>query len=422
MEAKELREGQLMASKHLWIAELQDRDGKAVEYHSIELEEAHYPSKADFNRAMTSWSAFRQRERANLKCNRPRNSRCKWACSWMTPDSITFYVDGVPEMPLHKTIWDLYDAIGYNYKAKKYERQTVIAIDPGAAETNIAEVTFGKGIPLKVRQITSNHGGTVIVQDQGLHDMSEEPKPMRGHNPHIMHLDASGFLNEDGKQVYVATGNGECSTFTLADNGGLIPEKIGVVTAGANAEFPTICERTANGAGMVAEPATIEEVNRLRALNGLPPCAVQPAEPEGDEGEAGALGVEGEPGIEDNTEYPGDDTVYEAEYPQIKNPYNGINITAAQARAIADAVNAEPDIDAKKRILDAELQSFAAEREGRLQKETVLDPFRQAQARKNSPAVIAHKKAVVKSHMKLKRQQAKAEKLKALQVKAFNGK
>lgn len=409
MEAKELREGQLMASKHLWIAALQDRDGKTVEYHSVELEPEHYEKKVDWNRAMTSWSNFRQRERGNLKCNRPRNSRCKWACSWMTPDSITFYVDGVPEMPLHKTIWDLYDAIGYNYKAKKYERQTVIAIDPGTADYT-AEVTFGKGIPLKVRQITSNHGGTVIVQDQGLPDMSEEPKPMRGHNPHITHIDASGFLNEEGKQIYVATGNGECDTFTLADNGGLIPEKIGVVTAGANAEFPTVCERTANGAGMVAEPATIEEVNRLRALNGLPPCAVQPAEPEGDEGE---------PGTEDNTEYPGDD---EADYPQIKNPYNGINITAAQARAIADAVNAEPDIDAKKRILDAELQSFAAEREGRLPKETVLDPFRQAQARKNSPAVIAHKKAVVKSHQKLKRQQAKAEKLKALQVKAFNGK
>lgn len=394
-----------MASKHLWIAELQDRDGKAVEYHSLELEEEHYPSKADFNRAMTSWSAFRQRERANLKCNRPRNSRCKWACSWMTPDSITFYVDGVPEMPLHKTIWDLYDAIGYNYKAKKYERQTVIAIDPGAAETNIAEVTFGKGIPLKVRQITSNHGGTVIVQDPGLHVMSEDPKRMRGHNPHITHIDASGFLNEEGKQIYVATGNGECSTFTIADNGGLIPEKIGVVTAGAHAEAATVCERTANGAGMVAEPATIEEVNRLRAKNGLEPCAVQPAPEVND------------PGFKVETTQ-----INDPGFAQLKNPYDGTDITAAQARAIADAVNAEPDIDAKKRILDAELQSFAAEREGRLSKEIALDPFRQAQARKNSPAVIAHKKGVVKAHQKLKRQQAKAQKLKALQVKAFNGK
>lgn len=386
-----------MTSKHLWIAELQDRDGKAVEYHSLELEEVHYPSKADFNRAMTSWSAFRQRERGNLKCNRPKNSRCKWACSWMTPDSITFYVDGVPEMPLHKTIWDLYTAIGYNYKAKKYERETLIAVDPGVTETRIAEVTFGKGIPLKVRQITSNHGCTSIVQDPGPLVMSEE-KPMRGHNPHIVHLDASGFLNEDGKQIYVATGDGKCDTFTIGDNGGLIPEKIGVVTAGAHAEAVTVCERTANGAGMVAEPATIEEVNRLRAKNGLPPCAVQPA--------------------------------LEAEHPKAKsdalanltNPYSGTSITAAQACAIADKVNAEPDLEAKKRILDAELQNYANEREGALQAEKLRSQIRMPGDRKNSPAMIAHKKGVVKAHQKLKRQQAKAEKLKRLQLSAFNGK
>lgn len=116
-----------MASKHLWIAELQDRDGTAVEYHSIELEPAHYEDRTAWNRAMTSWSAFRQRERRNLKSVRPANSKVQWATHWMMPDDITFLVHGTPKnMVQHKTIWELYASIGYDYKTQTYRRRNLL--------------------------------------------------------------------------------------------------------------------------------------------------------------------------------------------------------------------------------------------------------------------------------------------------------
>lgn len=402
-----------MASKHLWIAELQDRDGKAVEYHSVELEEEHYASRADFNRAMTSWSAFRQRERGNLKVNRPKNSRCKWACSWMTPDSITFYLDGVPEMPLHKTIWDLYEAIGYNYKAKKYERLVVIAHDPSPTEPNIAEVTFGKGIPLKVRQITSNHGCKTIPCDAEAEKfMHEEPKRMRGDTPGIVMIDESGFMDKQGNPIYVASSEGK-TEFLVSERTPSIPEKIGVIATSSNVETATVTERVALGSGMVAEPASLEEANRLRAKVGLDPLFAQPIPEISDPGFAQETEQVNDPGFVE-------EVVHEVEYPAIKNPFNGANITEAQARAIADRVNAEPDINAKKRILKDQLQHYASEREGVLEAEKIR--IRMPGDNRNDPKVIAHKRSVVKSYQKLKRQQAKAEKMKALQVKAFSGK
>jgi hypothetical protein len=415
-----------MTSKHLWIAELQNVNGRAVEFHSLELEPEHYKDRSDWNRAMTSWSAFRQRERKNLKPNRMPNSKVQWACHWMTPDDITFVVMGMPEdMKHHKTIWDLYDAIGYDYKAKKYDRQVVIAADPGTQAINLAEVTFGKGIPLKVRTITSNHGCAFISCDAEAETIMQEPKRMRGDVPGMVHIDESGFMDKNGDPIYVASADGEAE-FLVNERKSPIPEKLGVVTTSSTVESATVTERAALGAGMVAEPASLEEANRLRAKVGLDPLLAQPA-PEGFEftspnpgvwqepaGEHGAEGELGEKGIED--------VVHEVEYPAIKNPFNGANITEAQARAIADRVNAEPNIDAKKRILKDQLQHFASEREGALEAEKLRSQFRMPGDRKNDPKVIAHKRSVVKSYQKIKRQQAKAEKMKALQVKAFNGK
>lgn len=110
-------------SRHRWICELQDVNGKEIEYHSLDLEPEHYAGRADWNRAMTSWSAFRQRERKNLKSVRSPRSKVQFACHWMTPDDMTFLVHGLPKnMVHHKTIWDLYAAIGYDHKTKKYLR------------------------------------------------------------------------------------------------------------------------------------------------------------------------------------------------------------------------------------------------------------------------------------------------------------
>lgn len=322
-----------MTSKHLWIAELQDRDGKTVEYHSLELEEEHYASRADFNRAMTSWSAFRQRERGNLKCNRPRNSRCKWACSWTTPDSITFIIDGVPEMPLHKTIWDLYAAIGYDYKAKKYDRpvvQRVAAIDPGATQTNIAVVEFetapGAGVPVKVRSITSNQGCAFIIDPKEEEKVDNEVKRMRGDTPGIAHLDESGFLNKEGNPIYVASGDGK-REFMVEVEGQMIPmEAEQVPAAPAECEFHGVDVEacTQHGCTEEAKPAY--------------------------------------------------------------HPY------ASEAERLADA-------------------------------EHIRRSVRMPQDVKNDPRVIYQKKAVVKQHRKLLRQQAKKQKQKELQRKAFgNGK
>lgn len=322
-----------MTSKHLWIAELQDRDGKAVEYHSLELEEEHYASRADFNRAMTSWSAFRQRERGNLKCNRPRNSRCKWACAWMTPDSITFIVDGVPEMPLHKTIWDLYAAIGYDYKAKKYDRpvvQRVAAIDPGVEQTNIAVVEFetapGAGIPVKVRSITSNQGCAFIIDPKEEEKVDNEVKRMRGDTPGIAQLDESGFLNKEGNPIYVASGDGK-REFMVEVEGQMIPMK--------------------------AEQA---------------PAA--PAECE----------------------------------------FHGVDVEACTQHGCLE--EAKPAY-----------HPYASEAERQADAEHIRRSVRMPQDVKNDPRVIYQKKAVVKQHRKLLRQQAKKQKQKELQLKAFgNGK
>lgn len=416
-----------MTSKHLWIAELQNVNGRAVEFHSLELEPEHYKDRSDWNRAMTSWSAFRQRERKNLKPNRMPNSKVQWACHWMTPDDITFVVMGMPEdMKHHKTIWDLYDAIGYDYKAKKYDRLVVVAADPGMQAVNLAEVTFGKSIPVKVRTLTSNHGCAMIPCDAEAEKiMQEEPKRMRGDVPGMVHIDESGYMDKDGNAIYVASGNGK-SEFLVNERTAPIPEKIGVIATSATAEGATVTERAALGAGMVAEPASLEEANRLRAKVGLEPLLAQPA-PEGFEftspnpgvwqesaGEHGAEGELGEKGIEE--------VVHEVEYPAIKNPFNGVNVTEAQARAIADKVNAEPNVEAKKRLLKAELQFFAEEQSRDAEADRLRNSFRMPGDRKNDPKVIAHKRSVVKSFQKLKRQQAKAEKMKALQVKAFNGK
>lgn len=351
-----------MTSKHLWIAELQDRDGKAVEYHSLELEEEHYASRLDFNRAMTSWSAFRQRERGNLKCNRPRNSRCKWACSWMMPDCITFIIDGVPEMPLHKTIWDLYAAIGYDYKAKKYDRpvvQRVASIDPGVEQTNIAVVEFetapGAGIPVKVRSITSNQGSAFIIDPKEEEKVDNEVKRMRGDTPGIAHLDESGFLNKEGNPIYVASGDGK-REFMVEVEGQMIPMKAEQAPAA-----PAECEFH----GVDVEACT----------------------------QHGCL--------------------------ETPTPSKGGNVIQNIAQNIADKVNAEPDVEAKKRLLAAELKHYASEEERLADAEHIRRSVRMPQDVKNDPRVIYQKKAVVKQHRKLLRQQAKKQKQKELQLKAF---
>jgi len=422
-----------MASKHLWIAELQDRDGKAVEYHSLELEPEHYEKKGDWNRAMTSWSNFRQRERGNLKCNRPRNSRCKWAVSWRPADDAAYQLFGLPEgIKHHKTIWDLYEAIGYNYKAKKYERAvTVYAIDPGS-EGSAVETTFEDGKLVQIR--------TLEPEDNKM----PEPRRMRGDAPGLVHIDEAGFLSNDGRPVYSVTGGGEESRFVVRNMatgefvafdeapppGPLtvpIPEKIGVIATSSTAETVTVTERAAMGAGMVAEPASLEEANRLRAKVGLDPLFAQPIPEVSDPGfaqetpqindpgfavapEIAAFAAEGNApeGFEITAPNPG------AWQEPVVNPFNGLNVTAAQAQAIAAKVNAEPDVEAKKRILQAELRFHAADQV----RNAVVMPG----DKRNDPRVIAHKKGVVKAHQKLKRQQAKAEKMKALQVKAFSGK
>lgn len=375
-----------MASKHLWIAELQDRDGKAVEYHSLELEPEHY-DKGGWNRAMTSWSNFRQRERGNLKCNRPRNSRCKWAVSWRPADDAAYQIFGLPEgIKHHKTIWDLYEAIGYNYKAKKYERAvTIVAIDPGS-EDSMVETTFEDGKLVQIRTLEPE-AKTVT-----------EEKRMRGDVPGMVHIDESGFMDEQGNPVYVATGDGKSTTFLLNERTAPIPEKIGVVTSSSNAETATVTERAALGAGVLAEPASLEEANRLRAKVGLEPLLAQPA-PEG---------------FEFTAPHPEGWQEPAPEVQVIKNPFNGMDITGAQAAAIAAKVNAEPDVEKKKQLLVAELK-FHAEAQ-------VRNAVSMPGARNNDPRMIAHKKKVVKAHQKIKRQQARAEKMKALQVKAFSGK
>lgn len=388
-----------MASKHLWIAELQDRDGKTVEYHSVELEPEHYASRSDFNRAMTSWSAFRQRERGNLKCNRPRNSRCKWAVSWHPEDDAMYQLLGLPEgIKHHKTIWDLYEAIGYNYKAKKYERDaTVVAIDPGS--DNTAEVTFEGETITKVRSLAS--------EDTSM----SETKP-RGINNGLIHLDDSGFMTKDGQPVYVATGDGSHSQFVRdKTTGQYVP-----------VETVTVAECVALGAGVLAEPASLEEANRLRAEVGLEPLLAQPA-PEGFEFTAlhPEDWQEPAPANEVTLSLADDKT---AQY-TVKLDGNSFTVRASDlplAQQIADKVNAEPDIEAKKRIIDAEMRYYHSEQERLADAQRIKNAIIMPNDPRKLAKVRAHKLAVVAKHQKLLRKQEKRQKQRELQVKAFNGK
>jgi len=106
---------------HIWIAELQNAKGEVMAYHSFELDPKHYETRKQWNEAHRSWSAFRQRERKNLLCNRGPKCKAEYACAWLQPDHIQFMLEK-PEVTHHKTIWDVYYALGYDYKAKVYHR------------------------------------------------------------------------------------------------------------------------------------------------------------------------------------------------------------------------------------------------------------------------------------------------------------
>lgn len=109
-------------SKHTWIAELQGANGNAIEYHSIEIDPKHYESRLDYNSAHRSWYWFMQRERKNHIANRGPRSKVSWCTYWMQPDDVWYVMSGSPLTAHHKTIWDLYKAIGYDYKTKRYNR------------------------------------------------------------------------------------------------------------------------------------------------------------------------------------------------------------------------------------------------------------------------------------------------------------
>ena len=108
-------------SKHIWIAELQTAEGEVLEYHAFELDPLHYETKPQWNEAHKSWSCHRQRERKHLQCNRDAKCKAEFAVSWIQPDSIQFFLEK-PTVVFHKTIWDLYYALGYDYKTQTYQR------------------------------------------------------------------------------------------------------------------------------------------------------------------------------------------------------------------------------------------------------------------------------------------------------------
>lgn len=360
-----------MASKNLWIAELQNRDGKTVEYHSVDLEQEHYASRSDFNRAMTSWSAFRQRERGNLKCNRPRNSRCKWAVSWHPEDDAMYHLLGLPEnIKHHKTIWDLYEAIGYNYKAKKYERDaTVVAIDPGSEDSAI-EATFEDEKLVQVRTLEPE-AKTVTEQ-----------KRMRGDVPGLLHIDESGFIDDNGVPIYTVTGNGRKTEF-LNEHALFIPKS--------------------------SDPESTQETPQCDD-SGL---AISSSNP----------GVWQEGPANEITLSLADDKT--AQY-TVKLDGNSFTVRSSDllplAQQIADKVNAEPDIEAKKRIIDAEMRYYHSEQERLADAQRIKNAIIMPNDPRKLAKVRAHKLAVVAKHQKLLRKQEKRQKQRELQVKAFNGK
>lgn len=102
-------------SKDVWIAELQNAKGKTIEYHGIDLVPEKYPDRRSWNAAHRSWYWFRQRERS-------LRGKAPYSTYWFQPDDPLFLMSK-PEVTYHETIWDLYTAIGYDYKRQLYIRQ-----------------------------------------------------------------------------------------------------------------------------------------------------------------------------------------------------------------------------------------------------------------------------------------------------------
>ncbi|MNQ58254.1 hypothetical protein D3C85_724450 [compost metagenome] len=360
-------------SKYLWVAELQDAKGNELEYHSVDMDPEFYEGRAAWNRAHRSWYWFRQRERSNLSCNRDAKCKAAFACSWMQSDH-PYLTALKPTITHHKTIWDLYEAIGYDYKTKRYDRSMkIIGIDPGS-ECNMVETTFEGGVPVKVRSITSNHGSAFIIDPKEEAKVDNEVKRMRGDTPGLMHLDESGFMNKDGQQILVASGNGR-HEYVVEVEGQIIPMEAD--------QYPT--------AGLAAQV----DADIVAQLDAQGTC------------------VHGKENAHGDMCWDCDDA---------RAARKGGNVIQNIAQNIADKVNAEPDVEAKKRLLNAELKHYASEEERLADAARIRSLVKMPGDRRNDPRVIAHKRGVVKAHQKLKRQQAKKERLKALQLSAFNGK
>jgi hypothetical protein len=93
----------------LWV------DGKPTELHSFELE---YGVK-NWYITITSLSAFGSREGGRLF---KRHNAGHWDVEGKRGQVGTVggsYANQVPEIK-HETLWDLYKAIGYDYKLKRY--------------------------------------------------------------------------------------------------------------------------------------------------------------------------------------------------------------------------------------------------------------------------------------------------------------
>lgn len=392
-------------SKYLWVAELQDAKGNELEYHSVDMDPEFYEGRAAWNRAHRSWYWFRQRERSNLSCNRDAKCKAAFACSWMQGDHP--YLEVLkPTITHHKTIWDLYDAIGYDYKTKRYDRSMkIIAIDPGS-ECNMVETTFEGGVPVKVRSITSNHGSAFIIDPKEEAKVDNEVKRMRGDTPGLVHVDESGFLSEDGKPLYVASGGGRHQWLVEVE---------GQITPMEAAQAP--------GAGLAAQidADIVAQVTAHQDAQGS--CVHGKENAHGDmcwdcDDERAARKRAAEPSTEQlqALAVAGGFNVDEL------SPPKGGSVIQNIAQNIADKVNAEPDVEAKKRLLNAELKHYASEEERLADAQRIRSLVSMPGDRRNDPRVIAHKRGVVKAHQKIKRQQAKKEKLKALQLRSFNGK